>query len=275
MDQPSGAMEIISGYATKPGATLSNVTAFTGDSFQVRNAPKNAYLFNVWSRPNVAGFIEIRSTRLHDVSHGIRVGNYANSNFPLLPPGFSQPLIAQDTLTIQMTGSTVSLAQENLSMQMYYPVLPGTQQRLIDTATLRSRFVNYLAQNVAITCGTTAGTYGGTALINATYNTFKANTDYAVIGGGIDLPTTIETEAGATTVVFYGADTGNLRLGFPADPANKNVAQKYFVDLTEQYKIPLIPVINSANVGNTYVQVVNNQGALSPNVTLFLAELRT
>ena len=274
----TGAMEIISGYVIKPSSTLTALTAFTGDSFTVRNAPKNAYLMQLWSAATTtnAGIIEIRSPRLHDTSHGIRVRNHIDSNNLLLPLGFAQPLVSQDTLTIQQTGANTTLLQEVTSLLLYYPELPGTQQRLIDPQTVQSRMVNLLPYEVSVTAGVAAGTYATAAAITASYDTLKANTDYAILGGAVTIPAaSTSATRRACSICIRGTDTGNLRIGFPNESIQKSVSMDFFYRLSFWFKLPLIPVINSANKANTFLDIANGETALTQIVTLNLAELRT
>jgi hypothetical protein len=274
----TGAMEVVHGYVVKPSSTFTTVTAFTGDSFTVRNSPKNAYLMNVWSAATTSngGGIQITSPRLHDNSRGIKLRNHVDSNFPLLPIGFSQPLVSQDTLQVQMTGANTTLLQEVICLDLYYPELPGTQQRLIDPQTVQSRFVNYETIEVSVTAGTTAGAYATATAINATYDNLKANTDYAILGGSVTIPATSTTGTRrACTICLRGTDTGNLRIGFPNESIAKSVSREWFYLKSFWYKIPLIPVFNSANKANTYLDIANGETALTQIVSLHCAELRT
>jgi hypothetical protein len=131
-------------------------------------------------------------------------------------------------LALYMTGANTTLLQEVVSMLVYYPELPGIQQRLIDPQTVQSRFVNHLTQEISVTAGTTAGTYATATAINATYDTLKANTDYAILGGSVTIPAaSTSASRRACSIGIRGADTGNLRIGFPNESIHKGVSRDW------------------------------------------------
>src|SRR5215472_3454816 len=184
-------LEVISGAATAPGATLTAWTVASGNSLQIRSADLQAptAIISAWAFNQVAGVMRIRSPRLHDFVQGIRMRVSANNSEPLYPNsgdgGFNQPVVPQDTLTVEQSGSGVGGQIEGGSFLVYYGNLPSINGRFIDVATLQKNGVNVIGQEVSITTGITIG-YSGQVAINNPNDNFKANTDYALLGADVD-----------------------------------------------------------------------------------------
>lgn len=266
-------LEVIAGQATAPGATPTVLTMNAGNSATVRMAPINSTvaLLNFWARNNAAGIFRIRSPRLHDNVQGIRARIPATDPAPLQPPGPWQKLVPQDTLTLDITGSAVGGQIEQAAMLLYYTDLPGVAARLISLDTLYKRSQNLWTTEIAIAPGA-AGGYSGQVAINSTFDNFKANTDYALLGYHVD--------AQCSVVRFTGPDFGQLGLGGPgimnastAGTSGRWKTSEWFVELTRLFGVPLIPVFNAANKFGTLVDVMQNQAAAAVNVTAVLMEL--
>lgn len=260
------ALELLSGRVTAPGATITAVTMNTGNSNQIRNTPIGAdiRLLNWWARNNAAGISRIRSPKLHDNVQGIRNRITANDPSGLNTSGTFQKLVAQDVLTLELSGSAVGGQIETFHQLVYYADLPGADARFIDPTELMRRQVNDLTIEVAITAGAT-GDYTGQVAINSLFDLLKANTDYAIVGY------TVDTLCNA--VRFTGPDFGNLGLGGPGLNTTRWYTSRWFYHLSQQLGIPLIPVFNSANKGGTLVDVVQNQAAAAVNVNISCFEL--
>ncbi len=80
------AIEVLSGRATNPGATGTAATVGSGDSFGVRSFPMGsaAYLENVWVQGATAGFVRVRSARLHDNVKNLQLRSIAATPRALL-----------------------------------------------------------------------------------------------------------------------------------------------------------------------------------------------
>src|SRR5260370_37898686 len=104
------ALEIVSGFATNPGATFTVLTPSTGTSSVVRGtaATKPAWMLNAWAFNATAGELRIRSTKLHDFQQCIRNRVAAALTMPVMGGHnnglFAQRLYSQDALTVELTG---------------------------------------------------------------------------------------------------------------------------------------------------------------------------
>lgn len=263
------ALDTITGTGTAIGASLAALTVNAGDSFQIKNAPLTApiWLLSFWADVQAAGIARIRSPKMHDNVDCLRSRTLVNCMDPLLPFGIPQLLYPQDTTVWELAGSAVAGQIESVQALVYYADLPGQATRLLDEQTLRSRMKNYFGNRIAITLGTTAA-YAGSRAINGDQDLLKANTDYAVLGA--------TTDTRVAGISLRGPDTGNLRVTVPGGTNVLNAFQfgeRFFLHLAKAFKLPLIPIINSANKGATQVDCMADNNGGTANVTIWLAEL--
>lgn len=260
------ALQVITGFVTAPGATLTQWTMAAGDSLQIANCDfsKVVRLLNMWSDQQTAGFLGVRSPKLHDAVRGIRVKNTASTVTPLLPLGTAQKLFPQDVLTAEQSGSATAGDIETGALLVYYEDLPGVAARFITYDDLMKRGVNTKSVQNTITTGA-AGGYSGSAAINAVEDLLKANTDYALCG--------YETDVEIAVIGWKGPDTGNVRVGGPGNPSLKHLTGTWFVRLAREFGLPLIPVINSANKGATFIDGAQDENSGAPIVNSHFVEL--
>lgn len=258
------AMEIITGRAANP-SSYTAVTMATGDSATVRNYPQGneAFFLQAWAQGATLGNMRIRSPRLHDNVQGIKASFAAATPVPLFDEHLKEMLQPQDNLTIEIIDAGTET--DMLSMLMYYDNLPGTDARLYDWATIKPRIVHTMGTEVDITTGGTAGDYGGATAINATFDQFKANTDYAILG--------YVTNTAMCSVGVRSADFGNLRVGGPGTN-NKIETRNWFTRQSDENGLPCIPVFNAANKSNTLVDIATTQTSTAVTVTFLCAQLR-
>lgn len=258
------AMEIITGKAANP-ASYTAVTMATGDTATVRNFPNpdTAYWLQAWGLGATKGNIRVRSPRMHDNVQGVKGSFAAATPVPIFDRHMRELLYAQDNLTIEIQDAGTET--DMLSMLMYYSDLPGTNARLYRWQELQPRIVHVMGTEVDITTGSTAGDYGGATAINATFDQFKANTDYALLG--------YVTDTAMLSVGVRSADFGNLRIGGPGTN-NKIDTRSWFTSLSDATGMATIPVFNAANKSNTLVDVVHNATGTSVTVTFLCAQLR-
>lgn len=259
-------LEILSGGATAPDSTLTSLTMASGDSATIRDFSEGSCrLLSAWNtQQTTAGSFVIRSPRLHDnvrcLTFQAPVLNYAAQLF--LPP--VQKLIAQDNLILQISGSAVAGDIELASILVYYDNLPGIDARLISPAEVLARGVNIMSSINTVTSAT-GPNYTGAEAINAEVDLMKANTDYALLG--------YFCSAQCNAVTWRGSDTGNIRLGGPGRLPNIDLTRNWFIQLSELSGLPCIPVINSANKANTFIEVQQDENAAAVTVTSIYVEL--
>jgi len=266
----AGALEVISGFVTGPGAVFTAWTVDAGNSLAIRSAPltSNVWLLEKWAYNDTsAGVLRIRSPRLHDNVQGIRTRVTNNDTEPLLSGlasyGWRQKLVPQDILIAEQTGSAANIDTGHLLV--YYENLPGINARFIDNAQLIANGVNRTGQEVSVTTLITNGQYTGQVAINVTNDNFKANTDYALLGAMVD------TRVGCVRI--QGADVGNLGIGIPGEPSQRHLMSNYFQRLSDIYSIPLIPVFNSANKTAILVDATGHSAAITTVITFYMVEL--
>jgi len=260
------AMELLTGFVTAPSTTLTNLTMATGNTLVIRSAnlDTEVYLLTAWTDNQTAGQLDIRSPRLHDFVFGIRMVAPSTGPIPLFTTPFNQKLVPQDVLTVQLSGSGTAGDIETASMLIYYTSLPGVDARLADWDFVKQHGTNIMGVLNTLALGT-AGGYSGQATIVATQTTFKANTDYALVGY------TCDTECAC--IRWQGVDTGNLGVGGPGNTTLRHVTNEWFIWLSEQSGLPCIPIFNSANQGSILIDGAQDENGADTNVTSFFVEL--
>ena len=260
------AMQVVTGFVTAPGATQTALTMATGDSLTTQNGTPGAAitLLSHWAHNQAAGILIVKSPKMHDNNQGLRDRILVNSVDQLEPFGVGTKMYPVDTLTATLSGSAGAGVIESASLLMYYADLPGITARFIDPPTLAKRQIDLMYTEVAITAGA-AGGYSGAAGINSSFDNFQAGYDYALLGGVVDTR--------CCSVTVKGADTGNLRVGFPGEPTKRDVTERWFWLLSHYFGMALIPVFASNNKAAVTVEVVQNNGAAAVNVNLLLARL--
>lgn len=260
------ALEVISVSRTAPGAVIGAATAFPGDSLRVKNfaPPTRAYLLQAWSDQQVAGTLQIRSPSFHDNQRGIRIDVLVSDVQPHLPSTFRQPLVSNDDLAVELSGSAVAGDVELASLLLYYEGRDGSSGRFIDNPTLLKRMMSLVTVENTIT--TTAGPgYSGAEALNAESDLLQSNFDYAILGYLVD------TEC--LSVCYRGPDTGNVRVAGPGSETGREFTRDWFQNLARKQEIPLIPVFNANNDGATFVEVAQDENAAAVTVTTILAQL--
>lgn len=256
--------EILSGRVTNPGATLTALTMATGDSLTVRSFQDgtDAFLLNLWVQEATAGTATVTSPRLHDNVQGIRVNALAATPQPLICDQAFQRIYSQDTLVAKLSGGGAET--DAMSLLVWYRNVPGIDAQLATWDEIKPRVVNILTVETQHTTGGTAGDYGGSLALNANFDLLKANKPYAILG--------YVASAAVTSVGYRGPDTGNVRIGGPGT-TQRIETRNWFVDQSMVNGLPLIPVINSANRGSTFVDLVSTATGASVTVDTVLAEL--
>lgn len=245
-------LDLTSFTVTAPGAAGTAMAAVAGDPSVVRNGIRNTLIaaMAMWTNSQAAGFTQVLWPSGHDLVRGVRCRNLALQPDMKTPAGYADRFRAQDPLTITQAGSATAGDIETFHILMYYDQLPGVNARLINLAELRRRGVDRMTVEDSSTAAA-GGTYGGQRTLNQAADLFKADTDYALVGGVVG--------ANCGALCIRGVDTGNLRTGFPGLSQDANVTGNWFIMLSEANDLPLIPVFNSANRAGIFIDQVNNE----------------
>lgn len=256
------ALQVVSGRVTNPGATFTALTMNTGDSAVVRNfVGGNAFIAELWAQEATVGTLRVRSSLLHDNAQGIRL-RVPSTCRPLIPYEANQPLTAQDTLTLELTGGAAET--DAAALLLYYQDLPGASARLASWEEVYPRIQDIAGVENNLTSGGTAAQYGGSAALNANFDVLQRNRDYAILGYLVD--------TNVCVVGWQGPDTSNLRVGGPGN-TDPDITSDWFVQLDRANSDPMIPIFNSANVGATTIDLVHTATAAAVNVTTIVALL--
>jgi hypothetical protein len=242
------------------------MAAVAGDSLTVRATPfeNRPQLLTVWVKSQTSGFFMLTHPSGHDLVRDLRFRHVAAANLALMPEGLAEPMEPQETMVLTLSAGAVAGDIELAHMLFYYPTLPGIDAKLIDLDTLANRMVCQLTVEDTTTA-TAGGAYSGSRALNAASDLTKANTDYAVLGANIG------ALSGALTI--RGTDSGNLRCGIPAMAGRPDITSNWFVWLTEQFGLPLIPVFNSANKAAIFIENVQDENLTAVPFALNMVQL--
>lgn len=255
-------LELVTASATAPGASGAAATALVGDTLTVKNGRGPAHIVALWADFQAAGFVQVVTPSMHDTSRGFRARVRAGNVKNLLPEGMSLVVQPQETLSVTIAGSAIAGDVELVSMLVLYGDLPGSGQRMIDWSELLKRMQKLTT--IDVTLAGVSGYSAGEAL-NAETDLLLANRDYAIIGGHVSAET--------ATIAVAGPDTGNVRVGFPAEESEPDLSINWFPRLSRSLGTPLIPVVNSGNKASTLISMVQDENNITPGATLVLALL--
>lgn len=259
-------LQVISGFVTAPSTTQTALTMGAGDSLQVKGNKDNSpvKLIAAWADNQTAGYLRIRSTRMHDAAQGIRLYSVASDVENLIPAGSMQRLFQGDVLIADLSGSATGGDIETASAMLYYDDLTGSDAHLITYDELQKRGLNVVGVENTLALGT-AGGYSGSEAINAEYDLLKAGTEYALCG--------YLTNTECATLGWTGPDLANARVGGPGNETEKEMTANWFASLARIWNLPLIPVINGSNKGNTTIDGVQDENGADPLVISLFCEL--
>ncbi len=260
------ALELLTGFVTAPDTTQTALTMAAQNSLTVRNAPEGTpiYLLNTWTKQQTAGILRIMSPFLHDNVQGIRIRPIAAIVEPLLPLATKQPLVPQDSLTVDLSGSATVGDIETACLLLWYQDIPGLEAQLFTADEIEGRIQNIMAVENTLSSGT-AGGYSGSEALNVEFDQFRHNTDYAILG--------FLNSVLAACIRYRAADWGNLGLGGPAAASARIDTRSWFMDLSRATGLPTVPVFNSASLANVLIDCAQDEDGGDPIVNTILAEL--
>lgn len=261
------ALDTIASFQTTVGSTLAAGVMATGDSAVVRNFPQSGQarivetFYDDVTSPQAW---RVRSPLLHDNVRGLQFTPGASAPNRLLPTWALQRLQPQDNLIFELS-TAAATGKALAALAIYYDQLPGAAARLYMPGDILPLIDNIKPHYVAIGAGAnTAGIWLDTVM-TTTENLLHANTDYAVLG--------IIFDVSVAAVGIKGTDTGNLRVCVPGG-SNNPYAADYFVRKSQELGLAMIPVINSANLGSTFVSIISSVTTpAAGTIQVILAEL--
>lgn len=258
------AIEVVTGRILNPGATITALTANTGNSFTVRDFPgtSKTVLKGLWGHSATAGVLRVHSARMHDDIQGVRYRVPANVVRNFLADEAEQPLYPNDPIRFEQSGGGAET--DSAAMLIYYEDLPGIEARLSMWEDIRPRIVNLLTVEVPVAGPATAGDWSAGTAITALTDLLKADTNYAILG--------YVTDTLCNAVGWSSSDTGNLKVGGPG-PLEPVETRDWFISLARNTGRPCIPVFNSNNRGSSLAFVAINTAAGTINVGFSLAQL--
>jgi len=261
------ALQVVTGFVTAPGATLTAWTMGSGDTLAVRNTPEGPMIqmITMWADNQAAGFLGVRSPLLHDNVFGMRAQVVASEVYPLFPIGMGQKFRPQDLIIVEQAGSAVAGDIETGALLNYYQDLPGAEARLVTWDQISNRIESYMYVQNTLAFGA-AGGYSGQAVINATVDQWKANRDYALLGYVCSVECAV--------IGWRGPDTSNLRIGGPGNETNRLLTFDWFAMLSRMTGLPTIGVFNAANKGATLIDGAQDENATATVVTSIFALLK-
>jgi hypothetical protein len=271
------ALETIVGYVTSGSGstTYDALTNNQNQSYTVRSAVDGTgiWLEDVWGATSAASWLlSIKSPRLHDDVLGMQwaVNAYTNTgstaifNPQSLMPSYQQQLL-YPTDTLSVTANATTSTNKFVGVfNVRYENLGGVDSRLYTWDAIKPRIKNFVGFEVQPQASATVGLFGSGVALNSVSSRWKANTDYAFLGYTTSIP--------VAAIVLQGVDTGNLYVGGPG-LADSIDTGSFFIDKSVEYQTPHIPVINSLNVGGTFVFCADITASTHPNVCLQFAEL--
>lgn len=254
--------------------TFDALTPNSNQSFTVRSFADGAtaYLEDIWQASAAHPILlSIKSPRMHDDVLGIELASTplgvgsTDADFNpqnTLPGTLQQQLYATDVLSVTVNGTASDKALGVFNVR--YSNLGGVNADMFSWTQIQPLIRNLVGILVQPQASATVGVLGTGVALNSTSSRLKANVDYAVLGFQTSIP--------VAAMVINGVNTGNLNIG---GPGNWDISEtgSFFVDRSQLYGVPAIPVINANNAGGTFVSVADIVASTHPNVTLLMGEL--
>ena len=257
------ALETVVGYLEGSAVTAGAYQGFTphsAQSFAIRasDGVPSAKILAPWGQYGAAGFLQMKSPRLHDTTIAdtmlVKVDTVFNAQAPLFDLDDSEPGYSTDVLSVSVT--TLANAADDITysigLPIYYPSVSGVDQSMITNAMLsgynspNTKIGDHYISWVTPESSATLGDLGVGVAINSINDQFYADGAYALLG--------YICNDELATVAITGTDTGNLWVGGPGSQ-NTDLTRGWFETISMAQQLPLIPVIKANNRNNTFVAV--------------------
>lgn len=260
-------MELLTGFVTAPGTTQTAITLASGNSLTIRNgrAGSDIYLLSAWVDAQTSGVLRVRSPLLHDNVQGIRLQTVASEVDPLLPLGVRQPMVSQDLLLVDLSGSATAGDIETACLLLYYEDVPGVAGRFLTAAEAMERIEHVVAVENTLSLGTGGG-YTGEEALNVEYDLLRADRDYAILGYLVS--------AECAAIRWRGVDFGNMGVGGPGNETDKFLTGNWFLNLSKYTGLATIPVFNRANIAGVLVDGAQDENGTDVILNTILGLLR-
>lgn len=246
------SLQLVSYFTTAAGTTGSAAAAVAGDSLQMFASSRKPKILDWWGSNQTTGFHRLLFQSGHDMIQGLPVPVVASELDPLMTMGLPIEVEPSETMQPTIAGSATAGDVETGSWNIYYADGPGGNANFIDWQTLKELKENQTTVKQTIV-GAAAGYTGQAAL---SMGALKTGRWYALEG--------ISVNVDVNSVCIIGGDTGNVWMGVPGDAADQDRTKNYFCLLSRMYGLPLIPIFNASNTGNTFVRILQNENNISP-----------
>lgn len=263
--------------ANTTGGTFGDtLAANSGDTLAIPNLQSGqGKILRMWGidSDSVAevALTDGRVESVHDPQYGIRFnlpilplgGAATQAAFPMVEPPNYIDVFTGDTLTFTVT--TTAADDILVSWLTEYQDLPGVQASFATwQSVLANRFTEIGVRCAPVASGT-AGAYGTARAANADDTRWTGGRWYAIVGFTVQIP--------VTTVSFKGPMWGNFRFGASAGGPFL-YTDNYFVQLSQFFNEPLIPVFNGYDAGSVLLEVADGEASTSPKVDILAVECK-
>jgi hypothetical protein len=263
--------------ATTGGTFADTLTANSGDSLAIPNLQSGkGRILRMWGVDSDSVMeLALTATRVdsvHDPQYGVRFNNpalafggaAAGAAYPMIEPPNYLDVYTGDTLTFTVT--TTAADDVLVSWLTEYDDLPGAQAKFASWDSIKANRFTEIGVRVIPVASATPGAYGATRAINADDTRWTGGKWYGVLGW------TVQTQV--TTVSIKGPMWANLRMGGPSGQPFL-YTDNYFVQLSQWFNKPLIPVFNGYDSGSVLMEVADGEASTSPKVDLICVECNT
>src|SRR5436309_1968444 len=260
---------------TTGGTFADTLAANSGDSLAVANFVNGgARIVKMWGiDSDSVAELAVTATRwdsTHDPQYGVRLnipalvpgGAAVVGSHDLIDPPSNIPVFPGDTLTHTVT--TAAADDVLISYMTEYDDLPGTFGQFASWESVMALRETTIGLRCAPVASATPGAYGTARALNADDTRLTGGKYYAVLGW------TLQTVA--TTVTLKGPSTGNNRVGLPGGALTLDTTMG-FVQLSQQFGKPLIPVLNGYDAASYFLECADGEASTSPKVDLFMYQL--
>jgi hypothetical protein len=183
------------------------------------------------------------------------------AGLPMIEPPNYFDVYTGDTLTFTCT--TTASDDVVVSWLTEYDDLPGVQAKFANWSTIQTGRFTTIGVRCAPVASATPGAYGTARAANADDTRWTGGRWYALLGFTVQIP--------VTTVSFKGPMWGNLRFGASAGGPFL-YTDNYFVQLSQFFNAPLIPVFNGYDSASVLLEVADGEASTSPKVDMLCAE---